>query len=341
MSSLPVRRICEAGNNCEQRAVTACDGCAKRFCMQHFTEHRTLVDIELNELTKGHDHIKNAIESQQKHGDAYELLKQVNKWEIDSIDRIRKRAQELRVELTRFGEDYTSNVRQRFEQLSKEFIRWRDDSDCAETELVRWRHEINELNRHFSTQTSVSMEEYQDDPLIMNPTIIIAIKELNELFEKTYDNRVEITESGRLANHDPSNNNIEIRGKNEYSTGCHKIRLRVHQASGNCLFFGINSKSIPLANQSVNSKSAYGWSSDNRSWTSGQAQDIDPMHQIEMKTNDTISLILDCEKQTIFMINERTKIRCGLKVSTHLCPFPWQLHVVIGDPNARVRILQT
>ena len=339
MSSHPVRRICEAGNNCEQRAVTSCDGCAKRFCMQHFTEHRALLDNELNELIKDHDLIKNSFEEQQKHGDAYELLKQVQKWEIDSIDRIKKKAHELRVELTRFGETYTSDVKHKFEHLSKEFIKWKEESDCAENDLIRWRQEMNYLKVNFSTPISISMEEYQDDPLIMNPSINIAIKAIHELFEKTYDNRVQITESGRLATHDPSNNNVEIRGKNEYNTGCHKVHLRIKETSGRFLFFGVNSKSIPLTNQSLTSRSCYGWSCDNRSWSSGQAQDNDPMRRIEMKTNDTISFSFDCDNRTIFMINERTKIRCVLKVSTDHCPFPWQLHVVIGEPNTRVRIL--
>lgn len=341
MSSLPARRICEANNNCEQRAITSCDGCAKRFCMQHFTEHRALLDNELKELTKDHDLIKNAFADQQKHGDAYELLKQVQKWEIDSIERIKKRAHALRVELTRFGENYTADVKHKFEHLSKDFTKWKEESDCIEDDLIRWRQEINDLKVNFSTPVSISMEEYQDDPLIMNPSINIAIKEIHELFDKAYDNRVQITENGRLVTHDPSNDNVEIRGKNEYSTGCHKVRLRIQETSGRCLFFGINSKSIPLTNQSLTARSSYGWSCDNRSWSSGQPQDNDPMRRIEMRTNDAISLMVDCDNRTIFMINERTKIRCGLKVSNDHCPFPWQLHVVIGEANARVRISQT
>ena len=58
-----------------------------------------------------------------------------------------------------------------------------------------------------------------------------------------------------------------------------------------------------------------------------------------MKTNDIINLIFDCDNQKISMINERTNARYELTVNTNYCPFPWQLHVNLSEPQSRVRIL--
>jgi hypothetical protein len=59
-----------------------------------------------------------------------------------------------------------------------------------------------------------------------------------------------------------------------------------------------------------------------------------------MKTNDIISLILDCDERLIMMINERSKAKHELPVNIDNCPLPWQLHVVLHEPNSRIRILR-
>ena len=63
--------------------------------------------------------------------------------------------------------------------------------------------------------------------------------------------------------------------------------------------------------------------------------------RIEMKMNDIIILIFDCDQRKISMINERTNIKHELSVNIDHCPFPWQLHINLYEPNSRVRILPT
>jgi len=139
--------------------------------------------------------------------------------------------------------------------------------------------------------------------------------------------------------HDHSNVCTEIRGKNEYTTGCHHIRLRIEETSSSWLFLGINSKSIPLKSQSHTSESSYGWSCNNYTWSNGQPQENISKHQIEMRNNDLISLFFDCDNCLIMMINERTQAKHTLPVITSYCPFPWQLHVVLREPNNCLQIL--
>ena len=341
MASLPVRRHCEGGNDCNQRAITSCEGCKRRFCLAHFTEHHAQVDNELMDLIKDHESIKNALEDQQKHGDAYELMKRVFQWEKEAIEKIKKRARELQIELTGFGENYTTDCKQRFESLSKEFLKWQEESECLETDLAHWKEEMNKLKFNFSTPTSVSLNEFSGDVLVPNISLIVVTKGIHEVFERVSNNNVQITESGHLATHDQSNNAVEIRGKSDYSTGRHLIRLRIHETTGQWLFLGINSKSVPLADQSHRLPSSYGWSSDNHIWSNGHGQDNNSNHRIEMVQSDVIALVFNCEDSMITMLNERTQVRFVLRVSLNHCPFPWQLHVVIGEPNGRVRVLQT
>ena len=83
----------------------------------------------------------------------------------------------------------------------------------------------------------------------------------------------------------------------------------------------------------------YGWTSQNGIWNHGEyrGQQLDP--PIEWKTNDKVTLIFDCDNHRICIINERTNAKHELVVDIDNCPFPWHLHVILYEPNSRVRIL--
>ena len=188
-----------------------------------------------------------------------------------------------------------------------------------------------------ASPSSFSFEKHENTPLVQNISLIYTIE--NELFERTYDNIVEIKQNGQVIIHDRSYNYTEIRGKNEYTSGHHKIRLYIEQSADKWTFLGINSKSIPLQKQPYNLKSVYGWTNNNYLWLNGECQPNRTTSRIEMKTNDIISLIFDCDQRKISMINERTNTKYELSVNINHCPFPWQFHVNLFEANSSIRIL--
>jgi len=58
-----------------------------------------------------------------------------------------------------------------------------------------------------------------------------------------------------------------------------------------------------------------------------------------MKNGDIISLIIDCDKSLIMMINERSEVKHEITVNVNNCPLPWQLHVILQEPKSGIRIL--
>ena len=163
----------------------------------------------------------------------------------------------------------------------------------------------------------------------------------NDIFERVFDNKVRIENDGQVAIHDASQGYTEIRGKKEYASGHHEIRLCIEQSVNQWTFLGIISKSTPLQNYSYSSKSACGWTNNNYLWLNGSFHSNTSTPGIEMKTNDIISLILNCDTRKVSMINQRTNGKYESDVNLENCPFPWQLHVVLSEPSSRVRILST
>lgn len=339
MTSPSTKRFCAIGDGCNQRAITCCEGCSQRFCPKHFTEHRNQLHDEMNELLREHEHIQNSLVEQRKNGDNYQLIKRIYEWERDSIAKVKNRANELRLKLTQFAETHNEDFTQKFQSLSVQINECREHGDFIETDLHRWKQSINDLKLNFISPVTVTIEELNGVVLAQNISVNVVKKTTNELFEQIFDNKARIENNGQVVIHDNSNDCTEIRGKNEYTTGCHHIRLRIDENSSSWLFLGINSKSMPLKSQSHNSQSSYGWSCNNYNWSNGQPQEDTSENRIEMKNNDIISLFFDCDNCMITMINQRTQAKHELPVITDHCPLPWQLHVVLREPNNRVQIL--
>jgi hypothetical protein len=335
--SSTTRKKCVNDDGCKQAAVSNCEGCSKAFCIKHFSDHRHLLDEEMNVIIDEHDHLKNTLNHQTTKNDSHPDIKEIDKWETESITRIQQRANELRQALIQLTTAHTSNLSKKLQHLTEQLQEARENNDFIEADLQRWRENLEDLKAKFSSP-AIAINRCRNFTLVSNITVNwFDISE--DLFEQTSDNTARIEKNGQVAIHENSRITTEVRGKNEYVSGLHKIRICIEQSTGDWMFFGINSKSTPLQCRSCNSGSAYGWTGQNGIWTHGEYAKNKSSPPIELKTNDIITLIFDCDNCKISITNGRTMAKHELSVSIVHCPFPWQLHVILFEPNSRVRIL--
>jgi len=337
MTSSSTRKQCANDDGCKQVAVTNCEGCSKAFCIKHMVDHRRLLDEEMNVIINEHDHLKNTLNQQTIKPDFYSLIKEIDQWEKESIAKIQQRAEELRQELFQSGGAHTGDLLKKLQQLSEQLKRGREQEDFIEKDLQLWKKTLDNLKTDLTSTSTISLDRHNNISLVQNITLILT--KSKELFERVSDNAVRIEKNGTVAVRDGTQSASEVRGKYEYISGCHEIRLRIEQSYGIWMFLGINSKATPLKIYSHTSKSAYGWSKTNYIWLNGSQQLNYSNPLIQMEINDVITLILDCDNHKVSMINERAETIHELIVNIDSCPFPWQLHVVLYEPNNRVRIL--
>jgi hypothetical protein len=77
--------------------IFRCEGCIQVFCRKHLNEHRDLLSHQLDEIFIQHDTLQQTIhENKDKQNSQHPILKQIDKWEIDSIMRIQQMAEEIR-----------------------------------------------------------------------------------------------------------------------------------------------------------------------------------------------------------------------------------------------------
>jgi hypothetical protein len=339
MASTSSRKHCANGDDCKQSAAALCEGCSKALCTKHFIDHRRLLGEELNLIITEHDQFQQTLDQQKNNSDSHPSIKQINEWENESIVRIQQKAKELREQLLQLTIVHLDDISKKLRNLSETLQEGREHDSFVETDLQQWKKTIDDLKSNFDSPSTFSISRHNENPLVQN--ISVDLMETTELFERVFDNRIRIEDNGQVAIHDATNNYSEIRGKNVYESGRHRIRLRIEQSTDSWTLLGINSESALLQNRSFKSKSAYGWVNNNFLWLNGECQPNKSTARIEMKTNDTISLLFDCDNHKISMTNERTNAKYELPVNIDHCPFPWQLHVNLSEPNSRVRILTT
>jgi hypothetical protein len=337
MASVSTRKQCANNDDCKQAGIANCEGCSRTFCGKHFNDHRRLLGEELNVIFSDCNEIKDALNQQTVKPDSHPLIKQIDEWEQKSIASIQQRAKELRQELLQFGTVHRSELSQKLRQLSEQSNEAREYDSFSETDLRQWKKTLEHLKSDLASPSTVSVNLDDNCSLLQN--VFISVTMADDLFQRVSDDRTRIEENGQIVIHEWENEHAEIRGRNDYASGLHKIRICIEESRNIWMLLGINSKSTPLKNQSYNSKSTYGWTSNNKIWSYGQEKKNESNDAIELQKNDIISLILDCDKRTITMINERTNKKHELVVNVTHCPFPWQLHINLYEVNSRLRIL--
>ena len=337
MAFTSTRKVCSSTSNCKQTAATNCEGCSQPFCTKHFIEHRLGLGEEINVIISEQNELQETFNQQPTEPDSHPFVKRIDEWEKESIAKIQQKAKDLRLELIRLTTIHNGELSKKLRYLSEQLNENRKNDNFIEIDLQQWKTTLKDLKAMLNSSSMFSFEKHDDSPLLQNISLVFIIE--NELFEEVFNNTTQIKQNGQIAIHDISYNYSEIRGKNEYTSGRHTIRLSIEQSADSWTFLGINSKSAPLQNKSYQSKSAYGWTNNNYIWLNGECHPNKSTSHVEMKTNDIINLIFHCDKRKVSMINERTNVNYELDVNTDHCPFPWQLHVNLYEANSCVRIL--
>src|SRR5690348_3051897 len=82
---------CGKGN-----AILKCGGCTQDFCYNHFGNHRQQLNTQLEEVEVNRDLFRQVLTEQMAEPQKHPLIKQIDEWERDSINKIRQTAQEAR-----------------------------------------------------------------------------------------------------------------------------------------------------------------------------------------------------------------------------------------------------
>ncbi|CAF2118512.1 unnamed protein product [Rotaria magnacalcarata] len=221
MVSHAIRKDCASRDACKQTVIAICEGCSQAFCTKDFNAHRLFLGDEIDAVISEYD-----------------------------------QARELRQELIQKNTIHLERLSKKLQDLSEQLKQGRQHDSFVEADIGSWKKSLDDLKEQLALNSILRINQDSGNPLVQN--VFVNSIENNEVFDRVSDNSARIEENGLAAIHTSHAGYIEVRGRNEYSTGCHRIRLSIQQSSDTWLFLGVKAKSAPLQETSYSSKSTYG-----------------------------------------------------------------------------------
>lgn len=128
-------------------------------------------------------------------------------------------------------------------------------------------------------------------------------------------------------------------GRNSYSAGIHRIRLKLQYGSA---FIGIRSRHLPLepscASVYHDGPSTYGWFTIGSRIVNGYPDN--EVIQVAKTEDVMIDLLLNCDEHRLkIVIGEGSTQQDDMKVDLLHAPFPWCLFVQLSWVGARISLV--
>lgn len=360
---------------CTNDADFFCHGCEKLFCLIHANEHRQTLYDQLDWLTVDHDDLldllKHASAIQQTNDQSQKII---DKWEEESIRHIRKTADDARQALANAIDSHITDAKQRLEHFKTKLHTLANNQHLYfdERNLKEWSKELQTLKADYLMAPSFTVRIHGNKPVVMpiikiQPQQVPAAVHSKHLTESTmntfglvpirsvhtskkqeslsdrfvhHSEHVKILDQGLSFQHDSTRNDASIRGFHEYSRGEHQLFFRIeHLTSNQWMFFGILSKHARFDQRAYQNLTAYGWTGYNRIYINGKSISTVNGFLNDLKQNDLIELIIDCDRQQLIFWHSRQMYKTKLSVDIKLCPFPWKLLISCQNANDSLRIL--
>ena len=130
-----------------------CGGCDRWFCWDHMMEHQQELSQEMNSLILERDDLGNNLASEANNDQQRSLMSRIDRWESQSIGRIKQTADDVRSQLKDLFSRTKGKVQHSLNNITEEFRKHQGKMAYNEIELREWASQLQEL-RGSARQTS-------------------------------------------------------------------------------------------------------------------------------------------------------------------------------------------
>jgi uncharacterized protein (DUF3084 family) len=95
---------------------------------------------------------------------------QIDKWERDSIKKIRQTAEEARQELFKYTDGHIRQIEIELNILTDQVRESREENDFVETDLQRWKQELTHLTNQLAQPSNITIGQ-DSTPLVTKISI--------------------------------------------------------------------------------------------------------------------------------------------------------------------------
>ncbi|CAF1117933.1 unnamed protein product [Adineta steineri] len=161
---------------CNQEKITYfCKGCSKEFCLPDLIEHRQTLKNELHLITNEYNKFKQTINEQKQNPHNHSLIKQIDQWEIKSIEIIQQKAQDCRQVAIESLQTCINDIEKKFNDLTEQIKHLQKENDFNEINLTHLTNQLIEITQELNNPPKVSIQQ-NSQPLINDISIILLEK---------------------------------------------------------------------------------------------------------------------------------------------------------------------
>ena len=154
-TSIPT--ICSVCNSTNM--IVLCTTCSKHFCFDHLTVHRENIIEYYNQVTATHDQLRQQINDLQIDPRKYSLTDKIDRWEEDSINKIKQLAQRCRAQCTHYSNVLLRQLEDELNYLAKQIKDVRQNNQLNEMHLNDLKQGLEKLENELNQATLISIRQ--------------------------------------------------------------------------------------------------------------------------------------------------------------------------------------
>ncbi|CAF1576576.1 unnamed protein product, partial [Adineta steineri] len=145
---------------CNKEKITyPCEGCSQRFCFVDLAEHKQILNDELNHIINNYDEFKQAVNERKQNPQNHSLIKQIDQWEKDSIEKIQQKAQDCREIVIKSLQTFIDDIEMKFNDLSEQIKHIHKENDFNELNLNYLRNQLKKITEELNDPTNISIPQ--------------------------------------------------------------------------------------------------------------------------------------------------------------------------------------
>ncbi|CAF1363288.1 unnamed protein product [Adineta steineri] len=164
---------------CNKNKITyPCEGCSQRFCLMDLTEHRQILNNELHHIINDYDQFKQIFNKQKPNRHDLSLIDQINQWEIDSIDKMRQKAQDCRNIIIESSQTFLKDIEIKVNDLNEQIKQIHNENEFNEINLNYLRNELIKIREELNNPSKTTIQQ-DFQPFIDEISVISLEKKSN------------------------------------------------------------------------------------------------------------------------------------------------------------------
>jgi hypothetical protein len=155
----------------KEKSAVRCEGCLQIFCFNHLTVHRQELSQQLDEIEINRDLFRQTLNEQTNDRQKHFLIKQINKWEKDSIEKIQQTAEECKQILRQHTIEHFNQIEINLAKLTDRLRVTRRDDDFNEIEINQLKQKLTQLTKELDQPSNISIQ--QDSTALINKISVV------------------------------------------------------------------------------------------------------------------------------------------------------------------------